>query len=147
MNDDQLPTRSPQILHVEDLGELIRAKRKADGLTLDQASHQIGVSAATLSRLERLSTGARAPDVRTLSAVARWLGISIQKIKPPDTQEVVLQEGQNTPAIVEAHLRADRKLDPKTAAALSELFRAAYEQFAKLSDQSLPPTNNTEIGG
>ena len=40
-----------------------------------------------------------------------------------------------TPQIVEAHLRADRNLTPQTAAALSELFRVAYNQFSKATGE------------
>jgi hypothetical protein len=39
------------------------------------------------------------------------------------------------PEIVEAHLRADKKLTPETARALSELFRVAYKQFSKPGEE------------
>jgi hypothetical protein len=39
----------------------------------------------------------------------------------------VHEAGESTPDIVEAHLRADRNLDAKTAAAFGRIFRAAYE--------------------
>jgi hypothetical protein len=44
---------------------------------------------------------------------------------------VVYYPHEATPEIVEAHLRADKKLTPETAKALSELFRVAYQQFSK----------------
>jgi hypothetical protein len=43
----------------------------------------------------------------------------------------VHEAGESTPEIVEAHLRADRNLDAKTAAALGRIIRTAYKQFAQ----------------
>ena len=48
-----------------------------------------------------------------------------------DIEPVVYYPHEATPEIVEAHLRADKKLTPETAKALSELFRVAYQQFSK----------------
>jgi hypothetical protein len=48
-----------------------------------------------------------------------------------NVEAVVYYPHEATPEIVEAHLRADKKLTPETAQALSELFRVAYQQFSK----------------
>jgi hypothetical protein len=45
-------------------------------------------------------------------------------------EPVVYYPTESTPSIVEAHLRADKNLQPETAKALAELFRVAYKQFA-----------------
>jgi hypothetical protein len=37
----------------------------------------------------------------------------------------------NTPEAVELYLRADKNLEPRTAALLAEMFKAAYEKLAK----------------
>jgi hypothetical protein len=47
-----------------------------------------------------------------------------------DVEPVIYYPHEATPEIVEAHLRADKKLTPETAKALSELFRVAYRQFS-----------------
>jgi hypothetical protein len=47
------------------------------------------------------------------------------------SKAVVYYPQEPMPEIVEAHLRADRNLTPQTAAALSELFRVAYNQFSR----------------
>jgi transcriptional regulator with XRE-family HTH domain len=142
-----------RVVRMEDLGELIRAKRRNENLTLEQAARQSGVSAATLSRWERQWGRERAtsgestpePDTRTLAAIARWLGVSMERImaiEPPQPIEsVVHREGDDTPAMVEAHLRADPNLDAATAAALARVFRVAYEQFAQ--PQASPHGNST----
>jgi transcriptional regulator with XRE-family HTH domain len=137
-----------QVVRLEDLGWLIRAKRHTEGLTLEQAARQSGVSSATLSRLERQWAHGvdgdfkkpSVPDTRTLAALARWLRVALDRVvevaSPPPTHEVVHREGESVPDMVEAHLRADRNLDEATAAALARTFRVAYEQFARLSTAS-----------
>ena len=134
------------VVRLEDLSELLRNKRKDENLTLEAVSAKIGVSAATLSRIERQANKSktsnaserpiREPDTRTLRSVTNWLGVSIERIAnfetPNQIKSVVHHVGETTPDIIEAHLRADRNLDPNTAASLSRLFRVAYEQFAPL---------------
>ncbi len=131
-----------RVVRIEDLSRLIRAKRKADGLTLEQVAGRIGLSAATLSRLERQQIATRgggraaAPDMRTLAALTRWLGVSIERVidRGDDAVDVATHRAdESTPDVVEAHLRADRNLDADTAAALGRMFRTAYERFAELS--------------
>jgi transcriptional regulator with XRE-family HTH domain len=135
------------VVHIEDLGNRLRERRRERQLTLEQAAQQIGVSAATLSRWERQYNAqdeqstrkAPQPDVRTLSAITSWLGVSLDAAvegAPVSTTHstIVHHEGEELPDIVEAHLRADRNLDARTAAALNNLFRAAYKQFAQFSE-------------
>lgn len=120
------------------LGGLIRAKRREEHLTLEEAARQTGVSAATLSRWERFREGdspGTEPDRHKLHAVTQWLGPRLKGLPQFDflgtwSDPILHGEGQGTVEIVEAHLRADPKLDSRTAEALGRLFRVAYEQFA-----------------
>jgi len=125
---------------IEDLGELIRNKRRMEGLTLQEAAEQSTVSAATLSRLERqhqISGNGeinKTPksDIRVLEHIALWLGVSIRQTFGVDANNQVddsTREEKTTPEMVEVYLRADRNLDPNSAQALAMVFRAAYEQF------------------
>lgn len=135
-------------ISIADLASQLYRKRKGRGMTLEQASHQIGVSAATLSRLERLRQQENAPgnvvesflpDTRTLTAITRWVGVPLGQVVGHDVPVGSLgslsidQEGENVPDIVEAHLRADRNLDEEAALALTKMFRMAYDQFSRLS--------------
>jgi transcriptional regulator with XRE-family HTH domain len=157
------PGGSPQsapVVSLEDLGELIHQKRRADDLTLEEAAQQSGVSAATLSRWERqgqnrqgtpgTEQSIRVPDIKTLNAISRWLRVSVRTFEPSaPAHSVVHHVGEDTPDIVEAHLRADRKLDPETAGVLGRMFRVAYEQFAKLQPAAPTedrPERNTDNG-
>jgi transcriptional regulator with XRE-family HTH domain len=148
MSGQELDPKTTRTVTLIELGELVRARRKEEQLTQSQVAERIGVSAATLSRLERYALGSPDPDVTTLSKVTRWLGVSLADLivtEPgEEVQERVRINRGNTPALVDAHLRADRRLDPKTAAALSELFRAAYDQFAKLSSPTNEPDSSAE---
>lgn len=129
---------------VSDIAAELYRWRKESSLTLEQAGEKIGVSAATLSRLERqrnksasdeVGKGSFVPDVRTLAAVTRWLGIPLTRVAGMDIAEQpsAQQEiNESVPDIVAAHLRADRNLDDEAAVTLSKMFRMAYEQFSRL---------------
>ena len=136
---------SARVVRVDDLSRLIQEKRRDERLTLEHAAQQAGVSAATLSRLEHRHNATRRagsappmPDTRTLAAITRWLDVSLERVMdvgtPAPVHQIVHPSGETTPDMVEAHLRADRHLDAKTAAALGRIFRAAYEQFAEPQD-------------
>lgn len=145
-NDQRPPLR---VVRREELGELIRTRRRQDRLTLEQAAQQCGVSPATLWRLERQGTDAVGrrlpePDTGTLGAVTRWLGVSMDRVLEtpvaPAADSIAHGQHESTPDIIEAHLRADRKLDPQAAAALGRMFRLAYDQFQQLGGAPDAPT-------
>jgi transcriptional regulator with XRE-family HTH domain len=102
--------------------ERLQSTRYQRGLNLRDAAQEIGVSAPTLSRIER---GASTPDVPTLNRLIDWLDLDRNKVfNAPPT------ETESIPEAVDVLLRADKKLDAKTAQALSVIFKAAYEEFA-----------------
>lgn len=123
------------------IGAKLRAHRRTRQLTLEEVSKEIGVSAATLSRLERRSDGEISahggrlpdkPDIRTLERISNWLpgdpddfGFSFSSQRPLHLVE------KATPEIIEAHLRADRNLDPKSADLLAQLVRSVYLSLAR----------------
>lgn len=126
------------VVQIDDLGRLIRQKRRTDQLTLQEAAEQSGVSPATLSRLERRSNvgaGGKSvptPDVRTLDAVTRWLGVALSGTgfaPTASSPSVMTLAADSVPNAVEAHLRADRNLDPKTAEELAQMFRNIYSAY------------------
>src|SRR5207247_1300580 len=125
----------PRYVRPEDLGNLLAARRAAEKLSLENVARMIGVSAATLWRWERKPTTL---DPHKLWALARWLGVQLDPtavpLPLPLSDPIPHAEGEGTVEFIEAHLRADRNLDPKTAAALARMFKAAYEQFARQPD-------------
>jgi transcriptional regulator with XRE-family HTH domain len=127
---------SPALINVEELGKYIKRKRQTERLSLREVARQTQVSASTLSRIENC-TGV--PDAPTLARLASWLNVPFERIVGTPQQHegnaIVYYPQESTPDIVEAHLRADRRLTPETARALAELFRVAYKQFSQTAER------------
>ena len=116
------------------LSELIKRKRLMESLSLRKAAAQCNVSVATLYRAEKAEG---VPDTKTLASIAGWLNVPLDQFLLTGTKRDAKEAGQvppSTPEVVEVHLRADKNLSPKTAAALAEVFRAAYEHFSRHSN-------------
>lgn len=123
------------LVNTIELGRSIKRKREELGLSLRDVADVTGVSASTLSRIEN---GTGKPDADNIASLSAWLNMPMERImkgvrgkNDKDASAVVYFPNEATPDIVEAHLRADRKLSPETAQALSELFRVAYSQFSQ----------------
>jgi len=135
-------TRSVKpLVDTEELGRAVRRRREELGLSLRDVATLTAVSASTLSRIEN---GTGKPDADNIARLASWLDVPMERIltgrraQSEATQAVVYFPQEPTPEIVEAHLRADRNLTPETAAALSELFRVAYNQFSRTQVEKTP---------
>lgn len=110
------------------IGALIKAKCRECGLGLRAAAEECGVSPSTLSRLERSKT-ASLPDSETLAKLAMWLNVTVGELltePAPEGEAPAL----STPEVVEVHLRADKRLSPKTAEALARMFKMLYDQLS-----------------
>src|SRR5262244_3972195 len=124
-------TRSKSLVNTEELGRAIRRRRDELGLSLRDVADRTQVSASTLSRIEN---GTGKPDADNIARLTGWLDMPIDRVmkkQAADVEPVIYYPHEATPEIVEAHLRADKKLTPETAKALSELFRVAYAQFSE----------------
>ena len=148
--DDMQDTPEFSAEYLKALGFSVQRKRVSERLTLSAAASQCGVSAATLSRLERFATSKAQrgfiPDTRTVALLSSWLDITHAEAisggpKPPKDEIPKHHSTQSTPAVVRAHLRADRNLAPDAAAMLAEMFDLAYQQYAKLSGSSITEHN------
>lgn len=131
-----MPKPVKALVNTVELGRAIRRRREELGLSLRDVATETSVSASTLSRIEN---GTGKPDADNIARLTSWLDVPMERIlsarhSPTEqSQAVVYFPQEPTPEIVEAHLRADRNLTPDTAAALSELFRVAYNQFSRNS--------------
>lgn len=114
-----------------ELGRAIKRRREELGLSLRDVADVTQVSASTLSRIEN---GTGKPDADNIARLTSWLDMPIDRVMnkqtASDVEPVIYYPHEAMPEIVEAHLRADKKLTPETAKALSELFRVAYKQFS-----------------
>ncbi|RKR75231.1 helix-turn-helix domain-containing protein [Frondihabitans australicus] len=79
------------------LGRVLRAARRAAGLTLAQLAERAGVSQPHLSQMEN---GKASPSIATLFRLADALGVTPQDLLPPtDASEVVVvRRGSPTPS-------------------------------------------------
>jgi transcriptional regulator with XRE-family HTH domain len=123
--------KNESFINTHELGRAIKRHREEMKMSLRDVADEIGVSASTLSRIEN---GTGKPDADNIARITRWLDMPVDRVmgnQGSDVEPVVYYPHEATPEIVEAHLRADKKLSPETAKALSELFRVAYQQFSK----------------
>ena len=114
------------------LAALLRGAREGRNLRLREVAKQTGVSASTLSRIERQQAQ---PDMRTIQAVAQWIGVPLGRIfhrAVPDDAKVVPRSASRPKAptapldAVEVQFRADPNLSPQAAEALIKIVRTAY---------------------
>ncbi len=116
------------------LGERLRRVRLQRALTLRQVADATKLSVPTLSRIER--AGSNDLEGGTLLALSEWLDAPVEELMdktPPKTPGGT--GARDTPEIVELYLRADKKLDKKTASALARMFRTAYETLVARSEK------------
>jgi len=100
-------------LTIHALGRKLLETRGERGVR--EAAKEIGVSPATLSRMER----GHVPDLDTFGKVCRWL-----RIDPAEVLGVEPRATATRPSAV-VHFRKDQTLNPKTAQALAQLILAA----------------------
>lgn len=124
--------KNDNFINTVELGRAIKRRREELGLSLRDVADVTNVSASTLSRIEN---GTGKPDADNIARLTGWLDMPIDRVMnnktANDVEAVIYYPHEATPEIVEAHLRADKKLTPETAKALSELFRVAYKQFSR----------------
>lgn len=111
-----------------ELARRVKAKREAEGLSLRAAGKALGVSAATLSRVE---SGEHLPERDHLLVLAHWAGLPLGAAGRRRRNQLVHGEDASTVEAVELHLRADKDLDPEDAEILVQLVRTAYDQMSK----------------
>lgn len=96
---------------LETLGQLIVEKRGSMGVRA--AAKEIGISAATLSRVEN----GHLPDLQNFRLVCQWLGID-----PNQILGFVSSRGPGEHQIrASVHFRKEKTTSPETAAALAKM--------------------------
>jgi transcriptional regulator with XRE-family HTH domain len=131
--------RNENFINTVELGRAIKRRREELGLSLRDVADVTNVSASTLSRIEN---GTGKPDADNIARLTNWLDMPIDRVmsrttnsRSTEVEPVIYYPHEPMPEIVEAHLRADKKLTPETARALAELFRVAYKQFSKPGEE------------
>lgn len=99
-------------LNIDELGKMVVARRGTLGVRA--AAKEIGISPATLSRIEN----GHVPDLATFAAICRWLGED-----PAQFLGMQRASGDEPPATV--HLRKKNTMSLDTATALGGMIIAA----------------------
>jgi transcriptional regulator with XRE-family HTH domain len=102
---------------LEDIGRLILEKRNKLGLGIRGAAREVGISHATLARVEK----GFLPDLENYEKIRHWLGIE---------QESVVTD-RNNPTVPQVHFRREKTTTPETAAALARMILAAQAAWPK----------------
>jgi len=104
---------------LEQLGPLLRERRGNRGLR--EIAAQVGISAATLSRIE----AGKQPDLETFSKICQWLQIDASELLGCAIPGTISSSTMHTGAPpVLAHFRAAQAMSPETARHLGELILA-----------------------
>ena len=107
---------------LENMGRLLRERRGKRGMR--EAAAEIGISLATLSRLE----AGKLPDIETFKLLCAWLKLDAGEVLGAKTVAPATTVAPTTMPGV--HLKANRTLSPATAAALGEMIMAAERFFS-----------------
>jgi transcriptional regulator with XRE-family HTH domain len=104
------------------LGAMLRDRRGGRGIR--EVAKEIGISAATLTRVE----GGRLPDIATFQKICTWL-----KVNPAEILDIPITTSQNSPETlaVAFHPRADQTLPDLAAADLAQLIMVAHRELAR----------------
>ena len=104
------------MITLESLGRLIAKKRVNQGLRA--AAAEIGISSATLSRVEN----GHLPDLENFKKICNWLGIEMSSAAGAPLA------GQS--AVARVHFKRKKEVTQETAHALAEMILAAQRAAA-----------------
>lgn len=103
-------------LRIQELAQRIQQRRAGKGVR--EAAKEVGVSPATLSRVEN----GNVPDLETFGKICKWLGEDpalFLGIKPAETHA----------ASARVHFKKGAAIRPDSAKALSEMILLAQQAF------------------
>ena len=105
----------PATITLDQLGAELRRIRDERKRSLRQVEEEIGVSAATLSRVERGSI----PELTITNKIAAWLGVNVAAAGEATHSIKTDEDLKKTIAV---HLRANKDLSEEVARAIVESF-------------------------
>jgi len=113
-------------LDVDALYVTLDSERRQRGLSWRQLAQEAGVGPSTLSRMAQ---GNR-PDVDSFAALVHWLGLPAEEFmrhSEPESERHATGPAQAVASL----LRADKNLDPDSAAAIDDILQAAMRLAEK----------------
>ena len=106
---------------MEQLG--LKLKQQRGGRGIREVAAEIGISPATLSRVE---TG-KQPDLKTFTLMCKWLDVD------PNTLLGVANPSANPSAMPLAHFKANKTLSTETANQLAQLILTVQQAAQTMS--------------
>ncbi len=103
---------------LQTLGQKLLKKRADRGIR--EVSKEIGISHATLSRVER----GFLPDLETFGKICKWLGVD-----PGEVLRIKVPDSTGAPSVA-VHFKKESSLSPTTAQALASLILAAQRALS-----------------
>jgi transcriptional regulator with XRE-family HTH domain len=106
---------------LESLGAIVRERRGQHKLR--EVAREIGISAATLMRVE----AGRIPDLATFGKICKWLKMDPREFLGVDktTEKDENEKANSTLLSISAHFRFDRTPNSKTVKALAQMLLVA----------------------
>ena len=106
------------------LGDKLRRRREPRGVR--EVAEEIGISPATLSRIER----GYVPDLGTFAKVCDWMDVDPGQVLGISKKKKTAAAELPT---VTAHFRANQTISPKLAAAVADLILVAQQKMQEES--------------
>lgn len=106
-------------MSIHRLGKLLKERREDRGIRL--VAKEIGISAATLSRVER----GKIPDLFTFRRICTWLKVDPAEILGVSTEDHSLARHSTFAAV---HFKADAELSQEAASDIAHLILAAQRE-------------------
>jgi transcriptional regulator with XRE-family HTH domain len=110
---------------IDTLKTRVRQHRDELGLSLRAAAEQSGVPFNTLARVEKGDL----PDLANFRRIVEWLGLPPEMFFQPPRLRT-----ENTPQIIDHHLRQDPNLTEEAAGQIAGLVRQMYTSLARPPD-------------
>ena len=99
---------------IESLARRIQEKRA--GMGVRETAKEVGISPATLSRVENK----KVPDLATFGKICKWLG-------DDPAQYLGLTSSGSSPARAQVHFKKGAAIEPDSAAALAKMILLAQQ--------------------
>ncbi len=108
-------------MNINELSIQIKEKRGARGIRA--VAEEIGISSATLSRVER----GKQPDLHNFAKICKWLNVDPNAVL--GLQSAAANISYKTPDIAYVHFRAEREMTTETAQKLADLILSVQKAF------------------
>lgn len=108
-------------LTVRTLGERLLSQRSGRGVR--EVAREIGISPATLSRIER----GNLPDLESFGKICKWLAVDPAEVLGVPLPDAARRSAESQRLQASAHFRADRTTSPELATALADMILATQD--------------------